>query len=270
MTLLAGLALALLIGVTLGLLGGGGSILTVPVFVYVMGVEPKAAIAMSLPVVGITSLLAAWGHWRRGTLHLRTALTFGSVAMLAAWASARFVARHVPGTVQLALLGVVMLAAAISMLRRQPARQDAAAPATGSPRGQALLAVGAATGALTGLVGIGGGFLFVPALVVLGRLPVHMAVGTSLLVIAMNTAAAAVDYVGHIGVDWRLVGAFTALAILGSVAGARIGRRTSPAALRRGFAYFLLAMAGFILNENRNVLRDPAGAMRPAAAHQPR
>src|SRR5689334_453659 len=161
--ILLGYSLAALIGLSLGLLGGGGSILTVPVFVYVLGYDPKLAIAMSLPVVGTTSLLGAVAHWRAGNVRLETAALFGVAAMVAAYIGARL-AHLLTGAVQLSLLAVIMVAAAISMFVN--ARRSS--PATGErPAGRAaslrlLIPVALVVGLITGIVGIGGGFLIVP------------------------------------------------------------------------------------------------------------
>jgi uncharacterized protein len=261
MMLAVGLALAVLIGISLGLLGGGGSILTVPTFVYVMNVEPKAAIAMSLPVVGITALVGGARHWRAGQVDLRVAIGFGIVAMAGSLASAR-AAKFVPGVVQLTLLGVVMLVAAVMMMRRKTP-----APGTAPRKAHPVLLglVGLGVGGLTGLVGIGGGFLFVPALVLFGGVPIKRAVGTSLIVIAMNTASAAVGYRGQAAVDWRIVAGFSLCAIAGSLIGARLVGKISADGLRRWFAWFLVVMAAFILWENRAVILDPHGSLRPAS-----
>ena len=258
---MTGYLLAFVIGISLGLLGGGGSILTVPTLAYVMNVEPKAAIAMSLPIVGLTSLSGALRHWRAGRIDLRTALGFGAVAMIGSYSAARG-ARLIPGVVQLTLLGVVMLVAAALMLR--PRASDSSAGAT--PRPVLLGAAGLGVGVLTGLVGIGGGFLFVPALVLLGGVPMKNAVGTSLIVIALNTAAGAVAYRGQVPMDWTLVLAFTACAIVGSLVGARLVDRVSTEGLKRGFALFLIVMAGFVLWTNRAVLMNPGAALHPGAA----
>ena len=231
------------------MLGGGGSILTVPVFVYVLGYAAKPAIAMSLPVVGATSLAGAIGHWRAGNVNFRQAFTFGIVAMVGAFAGARL-AVLVSGVVQLTLLAVVMLGAALSMLRRPVA----------SPSGGAepvsrwlILVVGLGVGLLTGLVGIGGGFLIVPALVVLARLPMKQAVGTSLVVIAMNSASGFLGYLGQVNVPWGFMAVFTAIAIGGILVGTHLVRVVSQQALKRSFAVFLLVMAGVILYQNRGV-----------------
>jgi uncharacterized membrane protein YfcA len=259
-----GYAFAAVIGLSLGILGGGGSILTVPIFVYAMGYAPKVAIAMSLPVVGATSLVGAIGHWRAGSFDLRAALAFGPIAMIGALMAARF-SVHVAGLVQLALLGLVMIVAAVVMLRG--ARMEPPPPGATRPRIPVLLAsTGLGVGIITGLVGIGGGFLFVPALVLLAGLPIKTAVGTSLLVIAMNTAAGALGYQGQVSIPWTVVGVFTAIAIAGSLAGARVVRYVPQGALRRAFAYFLFAMAAFILYQNRSVLVHPRSALRPSSA----
>lgn len=266
---LLGFALAGVIGLSLGLMGGGGSILTVPVLVYVLGFGAKPAIAMSLPVVGATSLVGAVGHWRAGNVHLRTALSFGVIAMVGSYLGARF-AVFLSGAVQLLTLAVVMLVAAASMLRSQPARarsRDAEETGTtGAPLPMAkILAVGLAVGVLTGIVGIGGGFLIVPALVVLGRVPMKQAVGTSLLVIAMNSASGYAGYAGTVDVPWAFLAAFTGVAIAGILAGTYLVRFISAAALKRGFAVFLLAVGGLMLCQNRGVLTG--GASSDVAGH---
>jgi uncharacterized protein len=263
-----GYLLAALIGLSLAIMGGGGSILTVPIFVYVMHFEPKTAIAMSLPVVGMTSLAGAVNHWRDGNFDLRAALSFGALAMIGAYAGARLAA-SVSGIVQLTLLGLVMIVSGTLMLRRPvtaKANQPGATAETSLARMLLVAVIGLSVGVLTGVVGIGGGFLFVPALVLLARLPMKTAVGTSLLVIALNTAAGSLGYRGQVDVPWHIVAVFTAIAIVGILVGTRIVRHVSQLALRRAFAYFLFAMAAFILYQNRAVLADPAGALRPAAA----
>ena len=252
-----GLVCAALIGLTLGLLGGGGSILTVPVLVYVLGFAAKPAIAMSLPVVGVTSLVGAALHWRLGNVRVGTALTFGLVAMVGAFAGARL-AVFVSGTAQLALLAVVMLAAAGSMLRGRRGDASGAVPVE-PPRLALLLPVALGVGALTGLVGIGGGFLVVPALVLLARVPMRQAIGTSLLVIAMNSASGFAGYLGTVEIDWGFLAGFTVIAVLGALAGSALTARVSQAALRRVFAVFLLVMGGFVLYQNRGAFGSAAG-----------
>lgn len=257
---LLGFALAAVIGLSLGLLGGGGSILTVPVLVYVLGFGAKPAIAMSLPVVGATSLVGAVGHWRAGNVHLRTALIFGVIAMVGSYLGARL-AVFLSGAVQLTTLALVMLAAAASMLRARSVHGatesvgDSEHAAVGTPLPMAkLLVVGLAVGVLTGIVGIGGGFLIVPALVVLGRVPMKQAVGTSLLVIAMNSVSGFAGYAGTVDVPWGFLTAFTGVAIAGILAGTSLVRFVSAGALKRGFAVFLLVIGAFMLWQNRAAL----------------
>lgn len=249
-----GFVFAALIGLSLGMLGGGGSTLTVPVFVYILGFDAKQAIAMSLPVVGMTSLVGAASHWRSGNVQLRTALLFGPVAMVGSFLSARFVAAAISGTLQLALLALVMLVAAVSMFRsanRPNPDIDGAAP----PRSVPILgAVAVGVGTMTGLVGIGGGFLIVPALVVLGRVPMKQAIGTSLLVIAMNTFSGYLGYAGHTEVRWGFLAGFTSVAIAGILGGTYLVRFVSQLQLKRAFAIFLICIGTFILYQNRHAL----------------
>lgn len=258
--LILGFALAALIGLSLGLLGGGGSILTVPVFVYVLGIAAKPAIAMSLPVVGVTSLVSAALHWQFGNVRVRTAIPFGLLAMAGAFAGAKL-SVLMSGSAQLALLAVVMLAAAGSMLRGGVVR--AGAKAAQEPRLALIVPVALGVGVLTGLVGIGGGFLVVPALVLLAGVPMKEAVGTSLLVIAMNSASGFVGYLGSVELDWGFLAGFTAVAVIGALAGTALVARVPQTALKRGFAVFLLVMGGFVLYQNRDAFTGVAGTASP-------
>lgn len=242
-----GYVLAALIGLSLGLMGGGGSILTVPVFVYVLGYDPKLAIAMSLPVVGVTSLVGAISHGRSGNVNLRTALAFGAFAMAGAFVGAR-VALLLDGAVQLTILAVVMLAAA-TMMFRAPVISEAAGAR--SPTYLGLVAI--VVGLMTGIVGVGGGFLVVPALVLLGRVPMKSAVGTSLVVIALNCAAGFAGYMGKVDVPARFMMGFTAVAVVGILVGTYLVRFVSARTLKRTFAVFLVCMGIFILVKNRGV-----------------
>lgn len=246
----AGFALAALIGLSLGLLGGGGSILTVPILVYVVGFEAKQSVAMSLAIVAVVSLVGAAGHWRAGRVRVRTALAFGVVAMAGAFGGARL-AGLLTGAVQLVLLAVVMLLAAGLMFTRAGRGEPAGTP---PEHGLALVAAaGLGVGVLTGLVGVGGGFLIVPALVLLLAVPMKEAVGTSLLVITLNAAAGFAGYLGTVDIDWGFLAGFTAVAIGGIVVGTRLVRHVPTGALRRGFAVFLVVVGAFILYQNRTV-----------------
>jgi uncharacterized membrane protein YfcA len=247
-----GLALATLIGLSLGLLGGGGSILTVPIFVYVLGFEAKTAIAMSLAVVGATSAVGAVGHWRAGNVNMRVAAIFGVFAMGGTYLGARL-AVYFSGAAQLTLFAAVMLAAAWFMFR-PPRLRDAGAE-NPPPMSLVLIVVeGLAVGVLTGLVGVGGGFLIVPALVLLGGVPMKEAVGTSLLVIALKSAAGFAGYLGQVEVDWPFMSLFTLMAVLGIALGTYLVRFVPQHALRRAFAVFLVLMGSLILYQNRAVV----------------
>lgn len=241
-----GLGLALLVGLSLGLLGGGGSILTVPLLHYVMGQSAHAAVAGSLLVVGTTAIVALLPHARAGRVRWKTGLGFGLASMVGAYGGGR-VARFVPPTVLLIAFGVMMLATAIAMLRK-PKR-----PAVARERARSswmLVAVeGLVVGAVTGLVGAGGGFLVVPALVVLGGLPIAEAVGTSLLVIGMKSFAAFAGSAGSVALDLPLLGAVAVVAVLGSVLGARLVAKVPAAQLQAAFGWFVVVMSVVVLGQ---------------------
>jgi uncharacterized protein len=250
-----GLLLGFTVGLSLGLLGGGGSILTVPIFVYVLGFGAKESIAMSLFVVGLTALFGAASHWRAGHVDLRIALLFGAFAMAGTYGGARL-AVYFSGAAQLALFAVVMLVAAAFMFGGQRGLPEEAVPRAvrGSLAAIALIALeGIAVGVLTGLVGVGGGFLIVPALVLLGGLPMKHAVGTSLLVIALKSGTGFLGYMNQVDVAWLFMALFSAVAVGGILVGSRLVRHVPAASLRRAFALFLVAMGAFILYQNRPV-----------------
>jgi uncharacterized membrane protein YfcA len=260
-----GYLLAALIGLSLGMLGGGGSILTVPIFVYVLGFDPKLAIVMSLPVVGATSFVGALSHWKAGNVDLKIAAMFGVVAMGGAFLGARL-AGFVTGKEQLAGLAIVMLIAAVSMFRSARRGRSGANVAVGAePKSLALLLpVALAVGTLTGVLGIGGGFLVVPALVLLGRVPMKQAVGTSLLVIAMNSASGYAGYFGRVDVPWSFVTGFAGVAIVGILVGTYLSKFVSQASLKQAFSIFLLLMGSFVLFKNRSVFRPAAASAGPS------
>lgn len=243
---LAGL-LSVLIGVTLGVLGGGGSMLTLPILLYVLHVPPKSAIATSLLVVGSTSLLGALLHARAGRVRLRTGALFGAAGMAGAYLGGRL-AHFLPATVLILAFAAMMVVTGVIMIRGR--RAPAAPAATQEGHELPLLRVllqGAGVGAVTGLVGAGGGFLVVPALVLLGGLPMPAAVGTSLLVIAMQSTAGVLGYLGHVEIDLRLGALVSGAAALGVLVGSRFAGRIREQVLRRAFGYFLLATAAFLL-----------------------
>ncbi len=238
------LALAVAVGVVLGLLGAGGSILTVPILMFFAHVGAKSAVISSLVVVGTTSLVAALQHRRKGTVRFRVALSFAATgipgAVLGGWLSRPLA----PRTIQLAFAGV-MVASALGMLfRRDRASGEASAEARGFSPG--ALGVGFFVGLLTGVVGAGGGFLIVPALVLLAGVPMGDAVGTSLVVIAFNCAAGLLGKWGSAPVDWPLTLGFTACAVGGSFLGLGLTGRVSATGLRRAFALLVLGISAWM------------------------
>ncbi|MDD5403670.1 MAG: sulfite exporter TauE/SafE family protein [Sulfuricella sp.] len=247
-------------GIVLGLLGSGGSIIAVPALLYLLHVEPKQAIAMSLGIVAITATIAAFDNWRRGNVDIRVAAVFGLFGVAGTFGGTRL-GVHTPVALQLGLFAMVMLAAAWRMLKtkKQLLRQPAQLAGAGGPSidiaesenlkahlGQiALLGIG--VGALTGLVGVGGGFLIVPALVLLSGIPMKTAIGTSLAIVAANSSTGFAGYMGVVPVDWMMMVSFTAVTVAGSFAGTRLAHRVSQETLKRSFGVFLVFVASYIL-----------------------
>lgn len=241
--------LSLLIGVVLGMLGGGGAILTLPMLVHAVGVEPKAAIAMSLFVVGSTSLVGTSIHARARAVRLKIGLAFGGAAMAGAFAGGH-IAAFVPASVLLVVFAIMMLVTATAMLRKRaaPLRQ---------PHALALgraLALGVGVGALSGLVGAGGGFLIVPALTIFGGLAMREAVGTSLFVITLQSFAGFAGHASHVELEWTLIAIVTGSAIVGTVIGALSSKKVSPDTLRRGFAWLVIVMGLFVMSKQVPVI----------------
>lgn len=245
--MIVGLGLSAAIGVSLGLMGGGGSIITVPVLVYVIGVDAREAVGMSLAVVGTTSLAGAVLHYRRGRVDLRRGVFFGLAGIFGAYFGSRLTYLISPSAL-LITFAALMLLIAILMLTRKHASQEEERRLQASAW-KAMMA-GLVTGGLTGFLGVGGGFLIVPALLLFGGLAMKEAIGTSLLVISINCAAGLAGHLQHGGFDLRLTAIVTALAVAGSLAGTTLSHRTSPAALRRGFAFFVIAVALFLVSKN--------------------
>ncbi|MER7268851.1 sulfite exporter TauE/SafE family protein [Micromonospora carbonacea] len=243
-TLALTVGLAVLIGISLGLLGGGGSILAVPLLVYVADLPAKEAIATSLLVVGVTSALGVLPHARAHRVRWRTGLVFGLAGMTGAYAGGRLAA-YVPAAVLLTGFALMMLATAVAMIRGRRDAGDRPVPhELAVPR---VILDGVVVGLVTGLVGAGGGFLVVPALALLGGLPMPVAVGTSLVVIAMKSFAGLAGYLSAVSIDWGLAAAVTAAAVVGSLAGGRLAGRIPEAVLRRAFGWFVVVMGVFVL-----------------------
>ncbi|KUI48041.1 hypothetical protein AU198_04895 [Mycobacterium sp. GA-1199] len=238
--------LAVFVGIALGLLGGGGSILTVPLLAYVAGMDAKQAIATSLLVVGVTSAIGAISHARAGRVQWRTGLIFGAAGMAGAYAGG-VLARFIPGTILLVGFAVMMVATAVAMLRgRKKVETTGTSQHLPIPK---IIAEGLVVGLVTGLVGAGGGFLVVPALALLGGLPMPVAVGTSLIVIAMKSFAGLGGYLSSVQIDWAVALSVTAAAVVGALIGARLTAMVNPEALRKAFGWFVLAMSSVILSQ---------------------
>ena len=246
-----GAGLALLVGFVLGLLGGGGSVLTVPILIYALHLEVKPAIATSLCVVGLVSFIGFLSHVKQRTVETRVALIFGPFAVAAAYISARL-AKHIPGEVQLILFALVGLAGSVLMFRGTFGKTKSADAVDYhldlNPSTLIRLAVqGIAVGALTGVVGVGGGFLIVPALVIVEKLPMRLAVGTSLLVITMNALSGFAGYTGTVPIDWTLVVWFSGIAAAGSIIGTLISKRVPQRNLRQIFGVLLIGVSLYVL-----------------------
>jgi uncharacterized membrane protein YfcA len=236
-------ALSIVVGLAVGMLGGGGSILTMPVLIYAAGAEPKSAIAMSLLVVAAAAASGLIQHARAKNVEWRTGLVFGGAGMLGAFLGGR-VAAYVPATALVLLFAAMMFGAGVAMLRRRdpdPSADELAAARAPSWARVALTGFGVSS--FTGMVGAGGGFVIVPALVMLAGLPMIRAIGTSLLVITMSALAGLAGHLGHAEIDWRLEGIVTSGAVLGTVIGVRLAHRTKPATLRRAFAVAIIILA---------------------------
>ncbi len=248
--------LAILIGLTLGLLGGGGSILTVPILVYILKMDTKLSIALSLAIVGITSLFGVISHFRNKNVDIKTALIFGPFAMLGTFAGTKL-SQFISGQIQLVLFAVIMIIAAIFMFK---GRKDA--PGENSKKESTklfliLLALqGVFVGIITGIVGVGGGFLIVPALVLLAKTPMKKAIGTSLLLISLNSLTGFLGYMDQIEVPWAFLLKFSSCSVLGIFIGSYFVQYVSQKTLKKAFAIFLILMGFFILYKNRATLMN--------------
>lgn len=252
------LTLSLLIGLLLGLLGGGGSILTLPMLVYVLAVDAKSAVLTSFVVVGLSSLMALIPHARRSSVCWKSGLMFGVSGMTGSYSSAQLAA-HFSSSLLMCLFGLISLVTGLLMLLGKPRAQVTSIPRTTlsvCPLNIPFLRVlfdGFWVGAVTGLVGVGGGFLIVPALTLLVGLPMQGAVGTSLLIIFMNAAAGLLGYSQHADLNLPLTGLVASGAIIGSALGGWASDKINPAWLRRGFALMVLAVAVYVLTQSINL-----------------
>lgn len=259
--ILIGFAAAILIGVSLGLIGGGGSILTVPVLVYILGVDPVLATAYSLFVVGSTSLVGAGTYMKKGLVNYKTAIVFAIPSFIAVFLTRKFLVPTLPDplfTVAEAIVtknigimvffALIMLAASFSMIRNKKCMDcDENEPVKFNFPMIAL--EGSVVGVITGIVGAGGGFLIIPALVILARLPMKMAVGTSLLIIAAKSLIGFLGDVTTQTIDWQMLLIFTGLSIVGIFIGSALSKKINEKILKTGFGWFVLIMGIYIIGK---------------------
>jgi len=232
-----------LVGLSLGLIGGGGSILTVPILVYVLGENVHLATGTSLAIVGANALIGAWDHQRAGRVRLRVALTFGALGMAGALVGT-WLNQLAPGRAVLVGFAVLMLIASGAMVRVRLTNRQRTERTALSLR---VAAAGLGVGMLTGFFGVGGGFLIVPALVLVLGLPMREAVGTSLVVIAIDAAAALLGHLHAGGVDLLVTVLFILGGAAGSIGGSRLSGRLDERRLRQGFAALVALLAVYIL-----------------------
>lgn len=250
---------SLVIGISLGLIGGGGSILTVPVLVYLFGVQPVLATAYSLFIVGSTSLIGAFPKYKQGLVNLKTAIIFGIPSIAAVFATRKFIVPAIPNVVfeigayevtkslmMMILFAVLMVAASISMIRnkKEEKKEEIVEQKFNYPL---ILLEGAIVGLLTGLVGAGGGFLIIPALVLLSKLPMKQAVGTSLLIIAAKSLIGFTGDISNYHMDWKFLLIITGIAIVGIFLGNWMSTKMDSDKLKKGFGWFVLVMGIYII-----------------------
>ncbi|HEU4608346.1 MAG TPA: sulfite exporter TauE/SafE family protein [Chitinophagaceae bacterium] len=258
---IAGYFASALIGISLGLIGGGGSILTVPVLVYLFSISPLLATSYSLFIVGSTSLIGAFNNFRRGYVNFRIALLFGISSILTVFLTRRFIVHAIPEEIgkignfvvteallTMVLFAILMLAASFSMIRngsKSGSMQEAEKDSKGSLSKLFLYGIG--VGFVTGLLGAGGGFLLIPALVLLMKLPMKEAVGTSLLIIAMNSLFGFAVDLAHFDIDWHFLIVITLIAAAGIFMGGAMARRIPGEKLKKAFGWFVLIMGIYIM-----------------------
>lgn len=248
---------ALLIGLVLGLVGGGGSILTVPILVYILAIEPVMATAYSLFVVGTAAAVGAFRNLQKGLVDLRTGIVFAIPAFIAVYIARRFLIPAIPDelgtlcefvlTKDIAIMvffALLMLVAAVSMIRSRTDYSNDEAIIYNYPM---IVTEGLVVGLLTGMVGAGGGFLIIPALVLFAKLPMKKAVGTSLLIVTFKSLIGFIGDVQNLTIDWKFLLSFTSLAVVGILIGIYLSQYVEGKKLKKGFGWFVMTMAVYIL-----------------------
>lgn len=255
-----GYLLVALVGISLGLIGGGGSILTVPILVYVMGLSPIIATSYSLFIVGSTSLVGAINNYRKGQVQIKTALLFGVSSISTVFFTRKVIVHAIPKTIfqigdfvltepvfTMLLFALLMLAASFAMIRNSNKTADVVNNAVRKRNVPKLLIYGVAIGLATGLLGAGGGFLLIPTLVLLVGLSMKEAVGTSLLIIALNSLIGFTGDIGQIKIDWLFLFKTTSIAITGIFIGGSLSKRFNGEKLKKAFGWFVLVMGIYIV-----------------------
>lgn len=256
---IAGYLLAALVGISLGLIGGGGSILMVPILVYLFMLDPVLATSYSLFIVGVSSGVGAFNNYLKGLVSIKTALIFGITSISTVFVARKLILPAIPellfaiggfeikkSMAIMVLFAILMLMASVAMIKGR--RETSAAVAKpGASHTIKLLLYGILVGLATGFLGAGGGFLIIPALVLLLNMPMKKAVGTSLLIIALNSLIGFAGDLGHMQIDWKFLGILTAIAIGGIFAGGAMAKKIEGAKLKKGFGWFVLIMGIYIL-----------------------
>src|SRR5688572_21666960 len=253
---IAGYIASLFIGLSLGLIGGGGSILTIPVLVYLFSISPTLAISYSLFIVGFTSLVGAYNNYRKGLVNFKTVLLFGSSSITTVFIARKFIIPFLPDVFfkigsfnvthalfVMVVFAILMVAASVSMIRNK--KVEAEPKENSSPT--VLVVYGVLIGLVTGFLGAGGGFLLIPALVILMKLPMKEAIGTSLLIIALNSLIGFLGDIGRHPIDWQFILIVSAIAIAGIFIGGYFNQKMNSEKLKKGFGWFVLIVAVYII-----------------------
>jgi uncharacterized protein len=256
---IAGYLSSIIIGISLGLIGGGGSILTVPVLVYLFSVDAVVATAYSLFIVGMTSAVGSVSYLQKGLVNIKTAVIFGIPSIIAVFMTRAFIVPAIPGEVMtigdfvvtkslllLILFAVIMIAASYSMIRKDK-KKSIETDEKQKFNYPLILLEGSIVGFITGLVGAGGGFLIIPALVVLSKLPMKEAVGTSLVIIAAKSLIGFLGEGGHMVINWPFLGTISIFAIVGIFIGMAMSKKVDGEKLKPAFGWFVLVMGAFII-----------------------
>jgi uncharacterized protein len=259
MTAYLGYFSSILIGVSLGLIGGGGSILTLPVLVYLFSVDAVAATAYSLFIVGLTSAVGSFNYFKNGLVNLKTAVVFGIPSIIAVFLTRAYIVPSIPKIIlttdnfiltksilMMLLFGILMIAASYSMIKKDNTKTDSD-PQPRVFNYPLIILEGGIVGILTGMVGAGGGFLIIPALVILSKLPMKEAIGTSLVIIAAKSLIGFMGENGETRIDWNLLGIVTSLAVVGVFIGMALSKKIDGAKLKPAFGWFVLVMGLYII-----------------------